>query len=91
VERLEETIPGLVRLPDTESEVRRLRERLDRMYRVVEDVQGRFGGLPGAGLWMRRGQGDVARGLAAPTGGTNADEGDVVEDATDGRERTDEG
>jgi uncharacterized membrane protein YgcG len=54
VDRLEESIPGLVRLPDTEREVRRLRETLDRMYRIVDDVQGRFGALPGAGLLMRR-------------------------------------
>jgi hypothetical protein len=56
VDRLEESIPGLVRLPDTEHEVRRLRETLDRMYRIVDDVQGRFGALPGAGLLLRRPQ-----------------------------------
>jgi hypothetical protein len=54
VDRLEESIPGLIRLPDTEHEVRRLRETLDRMYRVVDDVQGRFGAFPGAGLLLRR-------------------------------------
>ncbi len=83
MERLEETIPGLVRLPDTESEVRRLRERLDRMYRVVDEVQGRFGGIPGAGLLMRRGPGAPAgaeRGLAAPSVGTTAEEGGLVDD-----------
>jgi len=89
VERLEETLPGLVRLPDTESEVRRLRERLDRMYRVVDEVQGRFGGLPGAGLLLRRGPGDASRLTASSrvaSGGTSADggatDGGVVDDGT---------
>jgi hypothetical protein len=54
VTRIEETLPGLVRIPEAESEVRRLRETLDRMYRVVDEVQGRFGALPGASLWMRQ-------------------------------------
>jgi hypothetical protein len=56
MDRLEESLPGLVRLPDTEREVRRLRETLDRMYRIVDEVQGRFGAFPGAGLLLRRGQ-----------------------------------
>lgn len=54
VTRIEETLPGLVRIPEAETEVRRLRETLDRMYRVVDDVQGRFGALPGAGLLLRQ-------------------------------------
>ena len=54
VSRIEETLPGLVRIPEAETEVRRLRETLDRMYRVVDEVQGRFGALPGAGLLMRQ-------------------------------------
>jgi hypothetical protein len=53
VERLEESLPGLVRLPDAESEVRRLRETLDRIYRVIDDVQVRFGAFPGANLLLR--------------------------------------
>jgi hypothetical protein len=54
VTRIEETLPGLIRIPEAETEVRRLRETLDRMYRVVDEVQGRFGALPGAGLLMRQ-------------------------------------
>lgn len=54
VSRIEETLPGLGRLPEAETEVRRLRETLDRMYRVVDEVQGRFGALPGAGLLLRQ-------------------------------------
>jgi hypothetical protein len=54
VTRIEETLPGLVRIPEAETEVRRLRETLDRMYRVVDEVQGRFGAFPGAGLLMRQ-------------------------------------
>jgi HAMP domain-containing protein len=53
VDRLEESLPGLVRLPDAESEVRRLRETLDRIYRAVDDIQGRFGVFPGANLLLR--------------------------------------
>lgn len=54
VSRIEETLPGLVRIPEAETEVRRLRETLDRMYRVVDEVQGRFGAFPGAGLLLRQ-------------------------------------
>lgn len=61
VERIEETLPGLVRLPDAEHEVRRLRETVDRMYRVVDDVQGRIGALPGAARLTGR-EGQTARG-----------------------------
>jgi hypothetical protein len=61
VERIEETLPGLVRLPDAEHEVRRLRETVDRMYRVVDDVQGRIGALPGAARLAGR-EGQTARG-----------------------------
>jgi hypothetical protein len=57
VDRLEESIPGLIRLPDTEHEVRLLRETLDRMYRVIDEVQGRFGALPGAGLLLPKSPG----------------------------------
>ncbi|HSP39535.1 MAG TPA: hypothetical protein VLR26_17485 [Frankiaceae bacterium] len=63
VERIEESLPGLVRLPDAEHEVRRLRETLDRMYRVVDEVQGRFGAFPGAALLRQR---DTDPGTAAP-------------------------
>jgi HAMP domain-containing protein len=61
VERIEQTLPGLVRLPDAEHEVRRLRETVDRMYRVVDDVQGRIGALPGAARLTGR-EGQTARG-----------------------------
>jgi hypothetical protein len=54
VSRIEETLPGLIRIPEAETEVRRLRETMDRMYRVVDEVQGRFGALPGAGLLLRQ-------------------------------------
>lgn len=68
VERIEETLPGLVRLPDAEHEVRRLRETVDRMYRVVDDVQGRIGALPGAArLAGREGQSLRARGRTRTT------------------------
>ena len=40
-------------------EMRLLRETLDRVYRVIDEVQGRFGALPGAGLLLRRGQSEA--------------------------------
>jgi hypothetical protein len=59
LERIEDSLPGLNRLPQTEHEVRSLRETLDRMYRAVDEVQARVGALPGAGLLMRRNERDV--------------------------------
>ena len=76
VERIEETLPGLVRLPDAEHEVRRLRETVDRMYRVVDEVQGRFGALPGAArLTGREGQSPRGRGKTRTTGGNETKDG----------------
>jgi HAMP domain-containing protein len=80
VDRLEETLPGLVRLPDAESEVRRLRETLDRIYRVIDDIQGRFGVFPGANLLLRgeRVRGETERpraGTERRRGGTERQRG----------------
>jgi len=83
VDRLEESIPGLVRLPDTEREVRRLRETLDRMYRIVDDVQGRFGALPGAGLLLRRPHDDALPRREAPDEDRPYDEAPETADPAD--------
>lgn len=54
IDRIDQSLPGLVRLPQTEGEVQLLRETTDRLYRLVEEVQGRFLALPGAGLLLGR-------------------------------------
>ena len=81
VDRLEESIPGLVRLPDTEHEVRLLRETLDRMYRIVDEVQGRFGAFPGAGLLLRRAQTEAGRDELPEPGVADAVAEEMIEDA----------
>ncbi len=77
IERIDASLPGLVRLPETENEVQLLRETTDRLYRLVDEVQGRFAALPGAGLFpgagllLGRGHRDPLR--SALLGGTSSD------------------
>lgn len=79
VERIDQSLPGLGRLPQTENDVQLLRETTDRLYRLAEDVQGRFSMIPGASLLLGRGHRD-APAAASDAPGAGAARADAAAD-----------
>ncbi|MDQ6649472.1 MAG: hypothetical protein M3Z02_05075 [Actinomycetota bacterium] len=50
------TLPGLSQMPEMSRDIRSMRELMGQLFALMEDVQTRFSGLPGAGLLKRRGE-----------------------------------
>jgi len=50
------TLPGLSKLPEMSQDIRTMRDLMGQLFALMDDVQTRFSGLPGAGLLKRRGE-----------------------------------
>lgn len=50
------TLPGQSQLPGMSQDIRTMRDLMGQLFALMDDVQTRFSGLPGAGLLKRRGE-----------------------------------
>ncbi|GAC1331804.1 MAG: hypothetical protein NVSMB13_20180 [Mycobacteriales bacterium] len=50
------TLPGLSQMPEMSRDIRAMRDLMAQLFALMDDVQTRLSGLPGAGLLKRRGE-----------------------------------